>query len=63
MEKGESTICRGCHVLTDLVGCRQAGAAGQAAAEAAVAQLARAHLQPDDAAAGHPGGLLPLPRL
>lgn len=43
--------------------CRQAGAAGQAAAEAAGAQLASVNLQPDDTPAGHTGGLLPVPRL
>jgi len=50
-------------IFVAALGRREAGAAGQAAAKAAIAQLARAHLQPDDSPAGHPGGLLPLPRL
>lgn len=53
----------GADVATCLCASREAGAAGQAAAKAAVARFARADLQPDDAPAGHPGGLLPLPRL
>ena len=41
--------------------CRQDGAAGHAAAQAAAAGLARPHLLPDDAPPRHPGGLLHLP--